>query len=140
MGGAALSVAVIFVAAAFSSSGVSSRSGYQVEAEFLDVSGVTVGTEVHVAGVRIGQVVGRRLDTEVFAAVLTLDIDPRFALPVDTKASIVTKGLLDRSVIWLDPGESEERIPAGGRIERTEDATNIIDAIGTAIFGGAGGG
>ena len=140
LGGAALGIAVLFVIAAFSSTGVSSKSGYQVEAEFLDVSGVTVGTEVHMAGVRIGQVVDRRLDTEIFAAILTLDIDPRFALPVDTRASITAKGLLDRSVIWLEPGQSAERIPDGGRIERTEDATNIIDAIGTAIFGGAGGG
>ncbi len=138
LGGATLAVAVLFIATAFSSSGVKSNSGYQVEAEFLDISGVNVGTEVHMAGLRIGQVVDRRLDTEIFAAILTLDIDPRFVLPADTEASIVTKGLLDRSVIWLEPGESEELIPSGGRIQRTVDSTNIIDAIGTAIFGGAG--
>lgn len=140
LGGAVLAVAILFVVVAFSSSGVSTKSGYQVTAEFLDVSGVVEGTEVQMAGVRVGQVVERHLDTELFAAVLTFDIDPRFRLPEDTKASIIASGLLGGTIIWLEPGKSEERIPDGGRIERTEDAANVIDAIGTAIFGGAGDG
>ena len=140
LGGAVIAIAALFVVFAFSSSGVSTRSGYQVTAEFLDVSGVVEGTEVHMAGVRIGQVVERHLDTELFAAILTFDIDPRFRLPADTKASIIANGLLGGTIIWLEPGQAEERIPDGGRIERTEDATNVIDAIGTAIFGGAGDG
>lgn len=140
LGGAVIVTAVLFVVLAFSSSGVSTRSGYQVKAEFLDVSGVAEGTEVHMAGVRIGRVVESYLDTELFAAILTFDIDPRFQLPADTKASIIANGLLGSTIIWLEPGKSEERIPDGGRIERTEDATNVIDAIGTAIFGGAGDG
>lgn len=138
LGAGAFAVAILFVAFAFSSSGVSTKSGYQVKAEFLDVSGVVEGTEVHMAGVRVGQVVDRFLDTELFAAVLTLDIDPRFPLPEDTKASIAPSGLLGGTVILLEPGEAEARIPDGGQIRRTEDAKNVIDAIGTAIFGGAG--
>ena len=92
------------------------------------------------SGVRIGQVVERRLDTEIFAAILTFDIDPRFQLPADTEASIIANSLLGGTIIWLEPGESKEVIPDGGSIQRTQDATNMIDAIGTAIFGSAGDG
>ena len=79
----------------------------------------------------------RYLDTELFAAVLTFDIDPRFRLAGGYQGQHRAERF-GRHHHPARTGEAEARIPDGGRIQRTEDAKNVIDAIGTAIFGGAG--
>lgn len=138
LGGIVLLVAVSFIVFAFKSAGLSSAaSGYEVTAEFDDASGLTPGTDVRMAGVKIGTVVSQRLDPDTFFAQVVLSIDNAIELPSDTSARIVAEGLLGGNFVELEPGGDIDTIGPGGAIEFTQGAVNIIDLLGRFIFGAA---
>ncbi|MEE8189422.1 MAG: outer membrane lipid asymmetry maintenance protein MlaD [Kiloniellales bacterium] len=137
MGGVVLLVALIFVVTVFQSRGGGGTSGYQVTAEFDDVSGLAPGTEVRMAGVKIGTVAGQRLDPETYFAVVTLNIAESVKLPRDTSARILADGLLGSSFVALEPGGDEEMIPPDGQINFTQGSINVVDLLGRFIFSAA---
>ena len=104
MGAVVLVVALAFVVIAFSSQELTSVSGYEVRAEFDDVTGIGPGTEVRMAGVKVGTVLSTELDANTFFANVTMSIDEDVQLPADTSAKILSDGLLGGSLIALDPG------------------------------------
>jgi phospholipid/cholesterol/gamma-HCH transport system substrate-binding protein len=137
MGAVVLLVAIVFVVFAFRTSGISAAGGYSVEAVFNDASGLSVGTDVRMAGVKVGTVVGQSLDTETFQARIMLQIDETIQLPSDSSARILPDGLLGGNFVSLEPGAEEDLIPPGGRIEFTQSAINVVELLGRFIFGGA---
>lgn len=136
IGAAVLLIGTAFIMIAFSSSGVSTSQGYRLLAEFDDASGLAPGTEVRMSGIRVGQVTDKRLDQDLYLAVVTLELDPRLSLPTDSIACILPNGLLGNSMVWIDPGRDSAVIASGGRIERTRGASNVVDVIGRQIFVG----
>jgi phospholipid/cholesterol/gamma-HCH transport system substrate-binding protein len=137
MGAVVLVVAVVFVVFAFRSSGVETVSGYQVIAKFDNAFGLVPGTDVRMAGVKIGTVAGQTLDTELFEAVVTLNIDESIKLPTDTSARIVPEGLLGGNYVSLEPGGEETNIAPGKEILYTQGAINVVDLLGRFIFSAA---
>src|SRR3546814_2773541 len=91
MGAVVLLVAVAFIVVAFRSASLSSagRDGYQVTVEFSDASGLAAGTDVRLAGVKIGTVMEQRLNPETYFAVVTLGVSNAVRLPSDTSARII---------------------------------------------------
>jgi phospholipid/cholesterol/gamma-HCH transport system substrate-binding protein len=135
LGGIVLLVAVGFIVFAFKSSGLSGGgSGYEVTAEFDDATGLNPGTDVRMAGVKIGTVVSQRLDPKTFFAKVTLSIDNSIELPSDTSARIVPEGLLGGNFVELEPGGDTETIAPGGEVEFTQGAVNVVDLLGRFVF------
>lgn len=139
MGAVVLVVAAAFIMIAFSSGEVSQVSGYEVVAEFDDATGVSSGSDVRMAGVKIGSVSGIDLDPETFFANVTLSIDESVQLPLDSSARILSDGLLGNTYIALEPGGDLENIEDGGRIAYTQGAVNLVDLLGRFVFGAADG-
>ena len=137
MGAVVLVVALAFVVIAFSSQELTSVSGYEVRAEFDDVTGIGPGTEVRMAGVKVGTVLSTELDANTFFANVTMSIDEDVQLPADTSAKILSDGLLGGSLIALDPGGALENIEAGGRIEHTQGSINLVELLGRFVFSAA---
>ncbi len=137
MGAVVLLVAIGFVLFAFRTSGISASGGYQVTALFNDASGLSVGTDVRMAGVKIGTVASQSLDTETFQAKIGLRIDEQIQLPTDSSARILPDGLLGGNFVSLEPGAEDELIKPGGRIEYTQSAINVVELLGRFIFGSA---
>lgn len=137
MGAVVLVVALGFVGFAFQSTSVERIDGYQVIAQFDDASGLIAGTDVRLAGVKIGTVANQRLDAELFTAVVTLNIDEAIKLPGDTSARIISDGLLGGNYVALEPGGDEENIEAGGEILYTQGAINVVDLLGRFVFSAA---
>ena len=138
LGGIVLLVAVGFIVFAFKSAGLSSGAGgYEVTAEFDDASGLTPGTDVRMAGVKIGTVVSQRLNPETYYAEIVLSIDDAIELPTDTSARIVPEGLLGGNFVELEPGGDIETIAPGGEVEYTQGAINVVDLLGRFVFGSA---
>ncbi len=137
MGGVVLIVAAIFVVIAFQSGTVRAPGGYEVKAEFDDASGLGPGSEVRMAGVKIGTVTDQQLDPDTFFAVITLRISDSIKLPRDTSARIIADGLLGSNVIALEPGGEEETIQPGEAITFTQGSINVVDLLGRFIFSAA---
>ena len=137
MGGVVLLVAITFVAFVFRSSGVQTVTGYPVLAQFDNAAGLTAGTDVRMAGVKIGTVASQDIDPETYLATVTMNIDERIQLPLDTSARIIPDGLLGGNFVALEPGGEEDMIKSGGSITFTPGSINVVDLLGRFIFSAA---
>jgi len=104
---------------------------YQVVAEFDNISGLTVGAPVEIAGVSIGEVSSIKLSDTT--AEVVMDIDVNHKLRDDDIASIRTKGIIGDKYLKISPGSSEEKIENKGMIFDTESVVDIEDLIGKVI-------
>lgn len=139
MGAVVLLVAVVFIVFAFRSAGLSADSdGYQVTVEFNDASGLAAGTDVRLAGVKIGTVLEQHLNPDTYFAVVTLGISQSVRLPSDSSARIIPDGLLGGNYVAVEPGGADDYIEDGGRIAYAQGSINVVDLLGRFIFSAAG--
>ncbi|MBJ6915449.1 MCE family protein, partial [Vibrio cholerae] len=83
----------------------------------FDSGGSTgVGTDVRIAGVKVGTVINQRFDPETYQAVVTIERDDPDKLPKDTSAVVTSDGLLGDNYILLNIGGDTEMLAAGDRI------------------------
>ena len=134
MGAVVLVVAALFLFLAYSTSQVRAVQGYEVTAQFDSVSGIHDGSDVRIAGVKVGSVVAERLDPKTYLADVRMSIDPAYKLPDDTVAEILSAGLLGDKFMALVPGGSEQTIPPGGRIKFTQSPVSLENLIGQMMF------
>lgn len=106
--------------------------GVPMLASFQRADGVTVGTQVRLSGLVVGQVVGARLD-ERFRAIVHMRLQPGLQLSIDTAAAIHTDGLLGAKYIVLQPGGDDKLLQPGGLIRYTQDAVVMEDLLETII-------
>jgi len=98
-------------------------SGYEITANFDDISGLKVKSPVTMSGVRIGRVSDITFDSEIFEAVVKIRIESQYkALPKDTSASIYTAGLLGEKYIGLEAGGDEENLQQGDKLKLTQSS------------------
>ena len=139
MGAVVLIVAALFLFLAYSTSQVRAVQGYEVTAQFDSISGIHDGSDVRIAGVKVGSVVAETLDPKTFLADVRMSIDPAYKLPDDTVAEILSAGLLGDKFMALVPGGSEQTIPPGGRIKFTQSPVSLENLIGQMMFSQPGG-
>lgn len=134
IGAAVLLLAVWFVAFAY---GRTERGGvdggYTISARFPNSSGVSVGTDVRVSGLKVGTVADEGLDPQTYQALLKLTIDKSVKLPLDTSAAITSEGILGGNYIALTPGGETEMLRAGDEITDTQGAVDMMSLIGSVI-------
>src|SRR5713226_7876555 len=138
MGAVVLVVAAVFLFFAYSTSQLRAVQGYEVTAEFERIDGIREGGDVRISGIKIGSVVGERLDPKTFLATLRMSIDPVIKLPDDTVAEIVSAGLLGDKYMSLVPGGSDKVIPPGGKITYTQSSVSLENLIGQMMFSAPG--
>jgi phospholipid/cholesterol/gamma-HCH transport system substrate-binding protein len=139
MGAVVLVIAALFLFLAYSTSQVRAVQGYEVTAQFDSVSGIHDGSDVRIAGVKVGSIVAETLDPKTFLADVRMSIDPAYKLPDDTIAEILSAGLLGDKFMALVPGGSEQMIPPGGRIKFTQSPVSLENLIGQMMFSQPGG-
>lgn len=134
IGAGVLALAIWFVTFAY---GRTERggidSGYTISARFPNTSGVSVGTDVRVSGLKVGTVAAESLDTTTYQAVLKLTIRNGVKLPLDTSASITSEGILGGNYISLAPGGDSEMLREGDEITDTQGAVDMMSLIGSVI-------
>ena len=140
IGALVIVVAAAFFAFAYATSGQGSvRSGYTLSAEFDNIAGVNTGTDVRLAGIKVGTVIGEILNPENYQARITMAIDPIVKLTDDSTAKVTSEGLLGSNFIALEPGGSETMLADGGQITNTQGAVDIWTLISETMFEGAKG-
>lgn len=128
VGAVALVILGVFVSWGFSAGGAAGVRGYDIIARFSRVDGITIGSEVRLVGVPVGEVTAQRLDSESNMAYLTLTIDLRIDLPMDTTAMIVSESVLSGKHVKLDAGGALDMMVDGDEIEFSQDSV-IIEGI-----------
>ena len=134
IGAVVLVVAGFFLVFAYSSANLRAVEGYELLARFDRVDGLEVGSDVRISGVKVGSVVGQRLDEMTYLAEVRMTIDPTIQLPTDTVAVVTSESLLGGKFLALDPGGAEDMIPAGGVIQYTQSVPGLEQLLGQVIF------
>lgn len=127
-------LAVWFVVFAWNRTGGGAKAGsIHVTAIFPNASGVTSGTDVRVAGLKIGSVTGLALDPQSYQVKVEMAIDPQTKLPADSSASITSEGLLGSTFIAFTPGGSPATLKNGDTITDTQGSMDLMALIGQFI-------
>lgn len=139
MGGVVLVIAGSFLMTAYESRSINKvDDGYHIDAKFENATGVAVGSDVRLGGVKIGVVDKMDLDTKNYQAVVGMTIRSSVPLPSDSTASIVGDGLLGSKFISLEPGAEEAMLKDGGKVEYTQSSVSLEEMIGKFVFSGGG--
>lgn len=136
VGAGVIAIAIVFLVYAYNTGELGTgKGGYKITAQFESIDGVSTGTDVRMSGVKIGSVVGHKLDYKSYEAIVTLVIDSKLKLPEDSTAKITSEGLLGGNYVSLEAGGSEKMLTEGGNITNTQSSVNLLGLIGQAVFG-----
>ncbi len=139
VGGAVLAAAVGFFLYAGQITGFESGgSSYGLTASFRSADGISVGTDVRLAGVRVGSVTGLALNPETFRADVDFSVSDGIAVPDDTQAVIASEGLLGGNFLELVPGGSAFNLAPGDEVYETQSAVSLTTLILRAVGGATG--
>jgi phospholipid/cholesterol/gamma-HCH transport system substrate-binding protein len=137
-GAAVLAVAIGFlVYANRDGSIVQSSSTYPLIASFRSVEGINVGSDIRLAGVKVGTITDLSLNPATFMADAKLSVRKDLVLPDDSAIVISSEGLLGGNFVEILPGGSTENLVAGAEIEDTQGAVSIVTLL--MKFAGGGG-
>ena len=126
---------VLIVAVGFAVVGVqrggwgSTNESYMLNASFRSIEGVTVGTDVRLAGVKVGKVSGISLNPKSFRADMEISLDLGVELPDDSAILIASEGLLGGNFVELQPGGSPFNFVAGDMIMDTQGSVSLLNLL-----------
>ena len=113
------------------------KDRYNLVAKFEQADGVSVGTPVRIGGVKIGVITGESLDPNTYFAVITLSIDDKVKVPVDSTAKISSDGLIGTKYLSIVPGADDQMLANNGELKYTQSSINLETLIGKMVFSSA---
>ncbi|MGR3621813.1 outer membrane lipid asymmetry maintenance protein MlaD [Pseudophaeobacter sp.] len=135
-GGVVLTAALGFALYAGQVAGVSTaKAGYELTASFRSLEGVSVGTDVRLAGVKIGTVTGVELNPETFRADTRFSVLDGIMVPDDSSVIISSEGLLGGNFVEVMPGGSPFNLDAGEEVLDTQGAVSLISLLVKFVAG-----
>ncbi len=108
---------------------------YALNARFKSAEGLKTGSQIDIAGVKVGQVGSIQFDPKRQMALVQLKIQKDIVLTDDVIASVKTSGLIGDRYIKLSPGGSDVVLKPGDQITDTESAIDFEDLISKYVFG-----
>ncbi len=124
--------AVAYLSVALGGVSYRGKGGLEIRATFNEIGGLKARAQVVVGGVKVGQVTRVELDADLRPNV-TMDLDEKLQLPVDSSASILTAGMLGDQYIELEPGGEEDVLRPGDELQFTQDAFVLERLIGKLV-------
>jgi phospholipid/cholesterol/gamma-HCH transport system substrate-binding protein len=138
IGGLVLAVAAGFLYFAAQSTGISRPGGsYELTASFRSAEGVTVGTDVRMAGVKIGSVTALGLNPLTYRADARFTVLKGLELATDTQVLVSSESLLGGSFVEIVPGGAPGNLADGDEIEDTQGAISVVTLLLKFVTGGS---
>jgi phospholipid/cholesterol/gamma-HCH transport system substrate-binding protein len=134
VGALVLVIAGVFAWFAYTTTGLGARQGYELEAMFDRVGGLSTGSDVRVSGVKVGTVTALTLDPKTFLADVHFSVGPTVEVPDDSVAQITSEGLLGSQFLNIVPGASDTSLKPGGRLKYTQAPVDLMQLLGKYIF------
>jgi phospholipid/cholesterol/gamma-HCH transport system substrate-binding protein len=137
IGAVVLAAAIGFTVYAASSTRAPRADGqYELAASFRSAEGLTVGTDVRIAGVKVGTITAMDLNPQTFRADARFAINNDLELPDDSSAVVASEGLLGGTFLEIVPGGSPFNLEPGAEIEDTQGAVSLISLLLKFVSGG----
>lgn len=111
---------------------------YQLIAKFNRVDGISTGSDVRMAGVKIGAVNAIALDPKTYKAVVNFTVKKGVQVPDDSTAQVLSDGLLGGAYLGIMVGGSFDYIPEGGTVEFTRGSVDLLTVLSEVAGSAAG--
>ena len=131
IGAVVLAVALGFMVFLYQSTGlsVSNSRHYELKADFRSADGIHVGTDVRLAGVKVGTVSDLSLNVETYRAEAELAIENAVDIPEDSALTVSSEGLLGGNFIEIITGASYEYMQPGDEFLDTQGSVSLISLL-----------
>jgi phospholipid/cholesterol/gamma-HCH transport system substrate-binding protein len=130
VGAAVLAAAVGFAVYAGQVAGLSQGGEtYTLSASFRSLEGVGVGTDVRLAGVKVGTVEDVTLNPETYRADTRVALERGVEIPDDSSIVISSEGLLGGNFVEIVPGGSPFFFEPGDEITDTQGAVSLVSLL-----------
>ena len=98
-------------------------------ASFNDVSGISVGSNIKLAGVTVGKVLELKLDEINYTAEMVLGINRKIKIPNDSEIIITSEGLLGGNYVSISPGGSDIFLKDNENFSFTQSSLSLNNLI-----------
>ncbi len=130
VGAVVIGAAVVFgVYAAGIRGGQGGADDTVLSAQFRSVEGIGIGTDVRLAGIRVGRVTDLALDPVTYQAKATFSVDRVIEIPEDSDVKIASEGLLGGSFLEITPGASEFMLEDGSEVLNTQSSVSLLNLL-----------
>ena len=107
---------------------------FQINSSFFDIGNVTIGNEVKIKGVKVGEVSSISLDQENYMAIITTSLDKSIKIPDDSVFKISNNGFIGSPYIEIQLGNSEKILKNNDNSINNIDAISLEEIINNFIF------
>jgi phospholipid/cholesterol/gamma-HCH transport system substrate-binding protein len=128
IGAVVIAIAVVFTVFAYRSTGTNPGGGYELLAKMNRVDGLAVGTDVRLAGLKVGSIAAMTLGPDYLITV-HMAINTDVKVPDDSSLVVTSASLLGSSYLSISPGGSDKMLPAGGVIKNTQGALDMMGLL-----------
>jgi len=137
IGAVVIAVAIGFLAFAYMRTGSGSLSGYEINARLPKADGLSVGTDVRLAGIKIGTVTDLTLDPKTFLVTVHMSIRNDVKLPMDSSVLVTQAGFLGGQYLSITPGGDDKMMTAGAFFENAQGSIDVMGLV-NRFTGGSG--
>ena len=107
---------------------------FQINSSYFDIGNTTIGNDVKINGVKVGEVLNIKLDRVSYMAIVTSSIDKTINIPDDSVFKISNNGFIGSSYIEIQLGNSEELLKNNDYSFNNIDAVSLEEIINNFIF------
>ena len=107
---------------------------FQINSSFFDIGNTSIGNDVKINGVKVGEVLNVKLDDETYMAIITSSINNSIKIPDDSVFKISNNGFIGPSYIEIELGNSEELLKNNDYSNNNIDAVSLEEIINNFIF------
>ena len=107
---------------------------FQINSSFFDIGNVTIGNEVKIKGVKVGEVSSISLDQENYMAIITTSLDKNIKIPDVSIFKISNNGFIGSPYIEIQLGNSEKILKNNDNSINNIDAISLEEIINNFIF------
>jgi phospholipid/cholesterol/gamma-HCH transport system substrate-binding protein len=135
IGAAVVAVAVLFLVFGYYRTGTGSLSGYELNAKLAKVDGLGIGTDVRLAGIKIGSVTDLTLDPKTYLATVHMSIRDDIKIPTDSSVLVTSAGLLGSQYLSITPGGDDKMMAPGAFFENAQGSIDMMGLVGRVMGG-----
>ena len=105
-----------------------------LNSNFFDIGGLTVGADVKTKGVKIGEVTEISLDGDSYMAIVKSSLNYDLKIPLDSEFKIANNGFIGSPYIEVTMGINEQYYQNNDFTENNVDAISLEEIINSFIF------
>ena len=135
IGAVVVVAAAIFLLFAYLHTSSGGVSGYELNARMPKVDGLGVGTDVRLAGIKIGSVSDLTLDPKTYLVTVHMNIRDDIKIPADSSLLVTSAGILGSSYLSITPGGDDKMLAAGGYFDNVQGSIDLMNLVGRFATG-----